>query len=328
MSKTEEIAGSENEGRDVMEAEARAIRLAGERLGEEFEATLDVLEKTEGKVVVTGLGKSGHVGRKMAATFCSTGTRAVFLHATEAVHGDLGVYAPDDPTILISKSGTTSELLQLIPAMRRQRSPIIGILGNSNSPLAREVDHVLDASVSIEVDPLGIVPTASFVVTAALGDALASSLMRRRDFTEEDYALVHPAGQLGRNLILTVGDVMHNIAEVATCSPEATLKELVIAMTERPLGAACVVSNDRLIGIVTDGDLRRALKKNDDVRDLQASELMTPDPVTISPERKIGQAVRLMEERESQIDVLPVQSDNGALLGLLRLHDAYQPSEG
>ena len=328
MSKTDETAGSENEGRDVMEAEARAIRLAGERLGEEFEAILDLLEKTDGKVIVTGLGKSGHIGRKMAATFCSTGTRAVFLHATEAVHGDLGIYAPGDPTILISKSGTTAELLQLIPSMRRQRSPIIGILGNPNSPLAREVDHVLDASVSIEADPLGIVPTASFVVTAALGDALASSLMRRRGFTEEDYALVHPAGQLGRNLILTAADLMHKIKEVATCPPEATLKELVVAMTERPLGAACVVEAERLLGIVTDGDLRRALEKNDDVRGLQASELMTPGPVTISPESKIGQAVRLMEERESQIAVLPVQSDDGALLGLLRLHDVYQPGEG
>ena len=317
-----------NEGRDVMEAEASAIQLAGKRMGSAFEEALDVLEKTEGKVIVTGLGKSGHVGRKMAATFCSTGTRAVFLHATEAVHGDLGVYAPEDPTILISKSGTTVELLNLIPAMRRQRSPIIGILGNLNSPLAREVDHVLDASVPSEADPLGIVPTASFVVTAALGDALASSLMRRRGFTEEDYALVHPAGQLGRNLILTVAELMHKTEEVAVCSPEASLKELVIAMTERPVGAACVVDGERLIGIITDGDLRRALEKDVDIRELRASELMMSDPVTISPESKIGLAVRLMEERESQIAVLPVQSGDGSLLGLLRLHDVYQPHEG
>ena len=317
-----------NEGRDVMEAEASAIQLAGKRMGPAFKEALDVLEQTEGKVIVTGLGKSGHVGRKMAATFCSTGTRAVFLHATEAVHGDLGVYAPKDPTILISKSGTTVELLNLIPAMRRQRSPIIGILGNLNSPLAREVDHVLDASVPSEADPLGIVPTASFVVTAALGDALASSLMRRRGFTEEDYALVHPAGQLGRNLILTVAELMHKTEEVAVCSPEASLKELVIAMTERPVGAACVVDGERLIGIITDGDLRRALEKDVDIRELRASELMMSDPVTISPESKIGLAVRLMEERESQIAVLPVQSSDGSLLGLLRLHDVYQPHEG
>lgn len=326
MSGTDGEPASENDGREVMEAEATAIRLAGERLGPEFEAAVTVLKDTEGKVIVTGLGKSGHVGRKMAATFCSTGTKAVFLHAAEAVHGDLGVYAPGDPTILISKSGTTAELLQLIPAMRRQRSPIIGILGNPNSPLARAVDHVLDATVAVEADPLGIVPTASFVVTAALGDALASSLMRRRGFTEEDYALVHPAGQLGRNLILTVADLMHKTEEVAICGPETTLKELVIAMTEKPLGAACVLEEDLLLGIITDGDLRRALEENDDVRTLRASELMTPKPVTISPEHKIGQAVRLMEERKSQIAVLPVQSSEGSLLGLLRLHDVYQPS--
>ena len=317
---------SENEGRDVMEAEATAIRLAGERLGPEFEAAVAVLKDTEGKVVVTGLGKSGHVGRKMAATFCSTGTKSVFLHATEAVHGDFGVYAPGDPTILISKSGTTAELLQLIPAMRRQRSPIIGILGNPNSPLAREVDHVLDAAVAVEADPLGIVPTASFVVTAALGDALASSLMRRRGCTEEDYALVHPAGQLGRNLILTVGDLMHKTEEVAICEPGATLKELVIEMTRKPLGAACILESNELLGIVTDGDLRRALEENDDVRTLRATDLMTPEPIAISADSKIGQAIRLMEDRKSQIAVLPVQSDKGAFLGLLRLHDVYQPS--
>ena len=316
------------EGRDVMEAEAAAILSAGERLGENFEAALDLLEKTDGKVVITGLGKSGHIGRKMAATFCSTGTRAVFLHATEAVHGDLGVYASGDPSILISKSGTTSELLKLLPAMRRQKSPLIGILGNPNSPLAREVDCVLDASVSTEVDPLGIVPTASFVVTAALGDALASSLMRRRGFTEEDYALVHPAGQLGRNLILTVADLMHKIDEVAVCTPATSLKEIVIAMTEKPLGAACIIDDEgRFLGIVTDGDLRRALEHNDDVRGLRASELMTLDPVTISHTSKIGEAIKLMEERQSQIGVLPVIKEKGHLLGLLRLHDVYQPSE-
>ncbi|MFP6854533.1 MAG: KpsF/GutQ family sugar-phosphate isomerase [Opitutales bacterium] len=322
----DEKTTTQNYARDVMEAEANAIRLAAERLGPDFEDALTILEETKGKVIVTGLGKSGHVGRKMAATFCSTGTRAVFLHSVEAVHGDVGIYAPGDPTILISKSGTTAELLQLIPAMRRQQSQIIGILGNPNSPLSREVDFTLDASVSIEADPLGIVPTASFVVTAALGDALASSLMRRRGFTEEDYALVHPAGQLGRNLILTVADTMHKMGEVATCAPDTTLKDLVIAMSEKPLGAACVMEGGRLIGIVTDGDLRRALEKNEDVRSLRALALMTPDPVTISPENKIGQAVRLMEERESQIAVLPVQSSDGSLVGLLRLHDVYQPS--
>lgn len=318
---------SNKEGLDVMEAEANAIRLAGGRLGAEFEAALDVLEKTAGKVVVTGLGKSGHVGRKIAATFCSTGTRAVFLHATEAAHGDVGVYAPGDPTILISKSGTTGELLRLIPTMRRHQSSIIGILGNPVSPLAREVDYVLDASVSSEADPLGIVPTASFVVTAALGDALASSLMRRHGFTEENYAMVHPAGQLGRNLILTVADLMHKTEDVATCPPEASLKDLVIAMTQKPLGAACILENEQLLGIVTDGDLRRSLKKNDDIRDLKAFELMVKEPVTITPERKIGQAIRLMEERPSQITVLPVQSEQGVLMGLLRLHDAYQPGK-
>ena len=328
MSEKDEANQEVKEARGVLRTEADALRLAGERLDEGFVRAVEVLDEPERKIVVTGLGKSGHVGRKMAATFCSTGSPSVFMHASEAVHGDLGVYQPGDPTIFLSNSGTTSELVALAPMLRDRGSSIVGLLGNVDGPLGKEVDVALDASVLREADPLGIVPTSSFVVTAAMGDALASALMRRRKFTEEDYAGSHPGGQLGRNWGMTVGEVMHPLEEVALCGEGAGLRELVIAMTERPLGAACVMRDETFLGIVTDGDLRRALRENEDVWSLRADAIMTRDPVTVSPAAPVGAALRLMEERDSQIAVLPVTSaDGSALQGLLRLHDVYAPGE-
>lgn len=313
-----------NEARGVLATEAAAIRVAAERLGGTFVRAVDALDEPDRKIVVTGLGKSGHVGRKMAATFCSTGSPSVFMHASEAAHGDLGVYQPGDPTVFLSNSGATSELMALAPMLRSRGSTIVGLLGNVDGPLGKEVDVALDASVLTEADPLGIVPTASFVVTAAMGDALASALMRRRKFTEEDYAGSHPGGQLGRNWGMTVGEVMHPMEKVALCGENTGLRDLVIAMTERPLGAACVMRDDTFLGIVTDGDLRRALRGSDDVWALRAEAIMTRDPVTVPPSAPVGSALRLMEERDSQIAVLPVTSEGeGALLGLLRLHDVY-----
>lgn len=326
MSENGETNQEVKEARGVLTTEADALRLAGERLDGAFVRALEALDKPDGKIVVTGLGKSGHVGRKIAATFCSTGSPSVFMHASEAVHGDLGVYQPGDPTVFLSNSGTTSELVALAPMLRNRGSSIVGLLGNVDGPLGKEVDVALDASVLTEADPLGIVPTASFVVTAALGDALASGLMRLRSFTKEDYAGSHPGGQLGRNWGMTVGEVMHPLEEVALCGEDAGLRQLVIAMTERPLGAACVMREETFLGIVTDGDLRRALSGSEDVWALRAEAIMTRNPVTIHPSAPVGAALRLMEERDSQIAVLPVTSEGGGMLqGLLRLHDVYVP---
>lgn len=315
--------------RNALATEAASIKQAADRLDQEFTKAVGLLNIDSGKIVVTGIGKSGHVGRKIAATFCSTGSPAVFMHASEASHGDLGIHQAGDPVVLLSNSGTTAELLGLIPSFVAHNSSLIGILGNPKGPLAAKLDVVLDASVDREADPLDIVPTASFSVTAAIGDALAGALMLRRSFTREDYAKTHPGGQLGRNLNLDVGSLMHSAEKVACCSEESSLRDLVIAMTEYPLGAACVLRNGRLAGIITDGDLRRALHECADILDVKASRLMTTDPTTISPAGTAGQALRLMENRASQISVLPVVEGDGQIFfGLLRLHDIYSPAEG
>ena len=257
----------------------------------------------------------------------STGTPAVFLHAAEAVHGDLGIYTPGDPSILISKSGSTAELLRLIPVLRQFRSPLIAIVGNLNSSMAKQADVVLDARVDREADPLNLAPTCSTMAALGLGDALAVALMMARRFTDQDFARYHPAGQLGRNLWLKVADVMHENDAVAWVKPETPLRQVIIAMSQRPLGAACVVGEDlQLLGIITDGDLRRALLTHEDIRLLHAADCMMRQPITITPEASLRDATRLMEDRPSQISVLPVvDSGSQRCLGLIRIHDIYQP---
>jgi arabinose-5-phosphate isomerase len=310
--------------RAAMEIEAASLSRAAGRLGGELIRAVDLILAHPGKVVVTGIGKSGHIARKIVATLCSTGTASVFLHPAEAVHGDLGIYTPGDPTVLISKNGASAELLALVPLLREFESPLIGILGNSASPLAAQLDVLLDASVEREADPYNLAPTASAVTALAMGDALAIALMRARNFTPEEFGRFHPGGQLGRNLRLRVRQAMHGGEEVASVAPDASLKDVIIAMTRRPLGAACVVApGGALAGIVTDGDLRRTLTNHDDIRELRAEDAMTRTPVTIGPEATLAEALELMERRPSQISVLPVVDEAGLALGLLRIHDIY-----
>jgi arabinose-5-phosphate isomerase len=311
--------------RAAMEIEAGALHLAADRLGPELIRAVDLVLAHPGKVVVTGIGKSGHIARKIVATFCSTGTAAVFLHPAEAVHGDLGIYTPGDPTILISKNGSSAELLALVPLLRDFRSPLIGILGNAASPLAGQLDLLLDASVEREADPHNLAPTASAVTALAIGHALAIALMCARNFTPEEFGRFHPGGQLGRNLRLSVREAMHSGDEVASVAPQTSLRDVIIAMTRRPLGAACVVAPDgTLAGFITDGDLRRILTSHDDIRGLRASDAMTASPVTIGPDASLGEALELMERRPSQISVLPVIDSGGRSLGILRLHDVFR----
>jgi arabinose-5-phosphate isomerase len=313
--------------RGAMESEAAAIMDAARRLDGGLSRAVDLILAHPGKVVVSGIGKSGHVGQKIVATLCSTGTPAVFLHPAEALHGDLGVYAPGDPTVLISKSGTTIELIRLLPTLRQFDSPLIGIIGTVASPLAHQVDALLDAAVSREADPNNLAPTSSAVVALSLGDALASALIQARGFSPDDFVRYHPGGQLGRDLLWTVGDVMHRGVAVAWVQPDDPLKEVVVAMTHHPLGAACVVdAGGRLEGLITDGDLRRALQAHDDIRSLRAADIMTASPTTVGPEARLKEALRLMEDRPSQISVLPVLDPReGCCLGLIRIHDIYQP---
>ena len=312
--------------KDTLECEAKAILAAVSRLDENFAKAVEAILSHKGKLLVCGVGKSGLVGQKITATLSSTGTPAVFMHACDAVHGDLGVYEPGDPTILISNSGATVECLRLIPILKKFNSTTIAMIGNLDSPMARDCDIVLDASSHGEADPLGIVPTNSTTLAMAMGDALACVLMKARGFSKEDFAKFHPAGQLGRNLLLTVEDVMHKLDDCAVAPASATVREVVIEMTRKPWGAACVVDPDnRLIGIVTDGDLRRMLQTVVDLDAAKCSDVMTKSPVCVEPDASLGRAVKLMEARRSKLSVLPVVSADGSFLGLIRLHDIYQP---
>ena len=311
--------------RNVLIGEAEQMISAADRISDKIVEACKIINNHSGKIVISGMGKSGLIAQKIAATLCSIGNKAVFLHPAEAVHGDLGIYAPGDPTILISKSGATDEILRLLPILKEFKSPLIGILGNMNSVLSNEVDLVIDASVSSEVDPLGIVPTASTTLTLAIGDALAAVLMSHKNFKREDFARLHPAGDLGRRLKLRVKDIMQPIEKVAVVTAETNLRNVVIKMTENPQGAALVLDDESLLlGIVTEGDLRRSLADNIDIDNSEAEEVMSQKPITIKIDSLMSEVLSVMENRESQISVLPVVNDDMKCVGLIRIHDIYQ----
>ena len=312
-----------------MELESEAVAAAAKRLDEQLICAVEIVQSCA-KVIVTGVGKSGFVARQMAATLQSTGVPAVFLHPADAMHGDLGMCQKGDAVVMISKSGSTAELLDLVSPLRAFGVRFIGILGNAKSPLAREMDVALDAAVQKEADPQGFTPTASIVAALSVGHALTVALLCARKFGPQDFHRFHPSGQLGHNLRMRVRDVMHSGSEVAWVKGGDSLKHVVIEMSAKPLGAACVISAEgTLFGIVTDGDVRRALKAHDDIRPLLASDVMTASPATVGPEALVHDALRLMEDRPSQISVLPVvDAPSGVCEGLIRLHDIYHlPAE-
>ena len=307
----------------ILESESTQLRKVAKQIDKDVIKASNLIAKHDGKVVVCGLGKSGLIAQKIVATLCSTGTKSVFMHASDALHGDLGIYNPGDPTILISKSGNTEELIRLIPILREFDSPLIGIVSNMNSFIAKNVDIVLNGTIDKEVDPLGIVPTASSLVAMAIGDALASVLMVKRGFKEKDFAKYHPGGQLGKQLGLTVKDVMHPIKEVAILKENSSLSDVATLMTKKPLGAALLLEkNKTLAGIITEGDIRKAIASNKKTDD-SINVFINRSPVTVSSSMAIHDAMKLMEDRQSQISVLPVV-DNKKCVGLLRLHDLYQ----
>ncbi len=307
----------------ILESEARQLRKVAKQIDKDVIKASNLIAKHDGKVVVCGLGKSGLIAQKIVATLCSTGTKSVFMHASDALHGDLGIYNPGDPTILISKSGNTEELIRLIPILREFDSPLIGIVSNMNSFIAKNVDIVLNGTIDKEVDPLGIVPTASSLVAMAIGDALASVLMVKRGFKEKDFAKYHPGGQLGKQLGLVVKDVMHPVREVAILKENSSLSDVAILMTKKPLGAGLFLGkNKTLVGIITEGDIRKAIAFNNKTDD-SINVFINRSPVTVSSSMAIHDAMKLMEDRQSQISVLPVV-DNKKCVGLLRLHDLYQ----
>lgn len=306
--------------RRVLHIEADAVAALATRIGDDFERAVEIILGRRGRVIVTGVGKSGHIGRKMAATLASTGTPAYFVHAAEAAHGDLGMITPEDVVIALSNSGSSEEVLTIVPLVKRQGARLIAMTGRPDSPLARESDAHLDAGVAEEACPLNLAPTASTTAALALGDALAVALLDARGFAAEDFARSHPGGALGRRLLTHVGDVMRPAQAVPRVAGDAPLTQALLAMTAGGMGMTAIVdAGDVPVGIFTDGDLRRALEKGCDVRDARVSEVMTPNPRSIGPGALAVEAAEVMERmRISQILVL---DDAGRLAGALTTHD-------
>src|SRR5215831_135271 len=311
-------------GRDVLATEAAAIRALSERLGAAFLGAARALLDCRGRVVVFGIGKSGHVARKIAATLASTGTPAFFVHAAEASHGDLGMITADDVVLLLSNSGETDELVSLLPHLKRQGAKLIALTGNEQSSLAKNADVHLDASVDAEACPLGLAPTASTTAALALGDALALTLLDARGFSVEDFARSHPGGSLGRRLFTRVSDVMRTGADVPVVPLDATLAQAVLEMSGKAMGMTAVVdAQGRAEGIFTDGDLRRCLARVGDFASARVAELMTRNPRTIAPERLAIDCVELMETPPRVTQLLVIDGAR-RIVGAVHMHDLFR----
>jgi arabinose-5-phosphate isomerase len=318
--KTPKGPGSLGEGRRVLEIEARAVQALIDRLDDTFNKAVDLLAQCKGKVVVSGMGKSGLIGQKIAATLSSTGTSAFFLHPAEGVHGDLGMLARRDTLIAISNSGETQELLQLLPYVERMGIPIIGLTGRMTSTLAKNSTVVLDVSVEEEACPMGLAPTASTTATLALGDALAVALLQKRGFKEEDFAQFHPGGTLGRRLLVKVKDLMHTGENLPVVDASVAGIAAMLEMTAKKLGMTTVADQSgTLVGTITDGDLRRYIQQGGDFTKATALELASRNPKTIGPEDLAAKAVEMMER--FSITTLVVSEDGRTIQGVLHLHD-------
>ena len=307
----------------ILESVSSQLLEVSKRIDDDIQQASELIINHPGKLVVCGLGKSGLIGQKIVATLCSTGTQSVYMHAAEAIHGDLGIYNPGDPTILISKSGNTEEIVKLIPILKEFKSPIIAIVGNVDSFIAKNADIILNATVEKEIDPLGVVPTTSSLVALAIGDALASVLMVRRGFDKEDFARNHPGGELGKQLALKVENIMHPINDVAQINNKDSINSCAKKMTDNPLGAALLLENGSLKGIVTEGDLRKSIASNLDLSN-SIEPFINDNPISIHSSVSILDAMKIMEDRSSKISCLPVIDSDGKCLGLLTIHDLYQ----
>ncbi|MCC6611457.1 MAG: KpsF/GutQ family sugar-phosphate isomerase [Burkholderiales bacterium] len=306
--------------REVLRIEADAVAELARRVDARFADAVDVVLQCRGRIVVSGIGKSGHVARKIAATLASTGTPAFFVHAAEASHGDLGMITRDDVVVAISYSGETEELLAFIPLVKRQGAKLIALTGNPGSALAQDADIALDVRVSKEACPLNLAPTASTTATLALGDALAVALLDARGFGAEDFARSHPGGTLGRRLLTHVRDVMRTGDDVPAVSDSASLPEAVLEMSKKRMGMTAVLdAGGRVVGIFTDGDLRRALDRVADFRTTSVVDVMTRDPRVIRPEQLAVESVEMMERYK--VHGMLVVSEDGRLAGALNIHD-------
>ena len=306
--------------KEVLNIEAKAITLMMRRLDRQFDAAVDIIAKCSGRVIVCGMGKSGLVARKIAATLSSTGTPSVFLHSAEAAHGDLGQVTSKDIVIIISQSGETEETVRLLPLVRKIGGKIIVMSGNPKSTLARHGDIHINTSVKAEGCPLGLAPMASTTVTMALGDAMSACLIDRKKFKKEDCALYHPGGSLGRQLLLKVEDIMRKEGSFARVKAASRVKDVLWSITKARCGCACVVDDKhKLLGIFTDGDLRRHLEEGPSILDRKVSEVMTRKPTSIGKEKLAAQAFDILKNRK--IDELPVVDRLGRVVGLLDVQD-------
>lgn len=304
----------------TLELEILALQEQLGQLDHQFDQACELLLGLTGRVIVTGMGKSGHIGNKIAATLASTGTPAFFMHPGEASHGDLGMVTRQDAVLALSNSGETQEVTSLLPLLKRLGIPIISITGAPQSTLAREATLHLNASISREACPLNLAPTSSTTATLALGDALAIALLEARGFGPDDFALSHPGGSLGRRLLLRVADIMHQEDQVPRVPPQASLREALFEITRTGLGFTCVVDEqDHLLGVFTDGDLRRVLDLSLDLHSTRVEQVMTLKGKRVQPEQLAAEAVHIMEE--SKISALPVVNQQQQLVGALNMHD-------
>lgn len=301
----------------VIDTEANSILGLKNLLTEDFEKVVDLIYNSSGNVIVSGIGKSANIAQKIVATLNSTGTTAVFMHAADAIHGDLGIIRDDDIVIVVSKSGETPEIKVLIPLIKIRNNKLVAIVGNKDSYLARQADYVLDTTVPREACPNNLAPTSSTTAQLVMGDAMAVALLKMRGFTAQDFARFHPGGALGKRLYLTVGDVcVKNGAPQVR--PDDIMTQAIIEISEKMLGAAAVIEDDTLKGIVTDGDLRRMLMKHPNIETVKVSDIMTKNPTTVERTSLVADALNIMQHKE--ISVLPVM-DNGRYVGMIHIHD-------
>ncbi|MEN8262118.1 MAG: KpsF/GutQ family sugar-phosphate isomerase [Nitrospirota bacterium] len=310
-----------DQAKDILRIEAQAVEALIDRIDESFIKSIDIMYSCCGKIVVTGMGKSGLIGKKIAATLASTGTPAFFLNPAEGSHGDIGMVTRDDVVIAISNSGETEEIVTILPTLKRLDMKIIAMTGNHKSALSRASDVTLDVSVKEEACPMGLAPTASTTAVLAMGDALAITLLNKRGFTEDDFAIIHPGGNLGRRLLLTVKDLMHTGDSVPTVKLDNLMREAIIEISSKRLGITTVVDDDsRLMGIITDGDLRRGLEKwGEDFFSHKAGDVMTHKPKVLSKNTLAAKAVAVMEKHS--ITVLVVADEKNNIDGIIHLHD-------
>ncbi|MFZ5948529.1 MAG: KpsF/GutQ family sugar-phosphate isomerase [Stygiobacter sp.] len=307
-------------GKKVIKIESEAVESLINKLDKNFAKAVELILNSKGRVVYTGMGKSGLIARKIVATMNSTGTAAIYMHPTDALHGDLGMVRKDDIVILISKSGYTEELINLVPMFKRINVPIIGMIGDENSKLAKDCDVILDVSVKEEACPFDLAPTSSTTAALVMGDALAISLLELRGFTAEDFALLHPGGSLGKRLALKISEIMYSGKDVPVVYEDTSLKDTILEITSKRLGTTCVVNEKgKLTGIITDGDLRRLLEKTIDIKELKALDVMTKNPKTISQDLLASFALQMMEQ--FNITSLIVVDKEKYPIGMVHLHD-------